>query len=157
MAAIILILLNSLRFHRSKRVSLVWHFIWVTIFLGVTPWPKADADDLQWPSFLGVGKSVIKESSFQITWGLKQNKAWEKELPGHGQSSPIIFGNQIFLTAVSGDMKDLNHVMKFNLETGSKEWIFSKETIEFGFLWDLILNCLINPILFYIYNVNLFI
>ncbi|MGI9447726.1 MAG: PQQ-binding-like beta-propeller repeat protein, partial [Pirellulales bacterium] len=92
------------------------------------PFPKACAEDLQWPSFLGVGKSFVKESSLPITWGVKQNKAWEKELPGHGQSSPIIFGSHIFLTAVSGDMKDLNHVVKFNLETGSQEWIFSKPT-----------------------------
>ena len=108
MAAIILIRLNSLRFHRHRRESLTRHLLWVTILLFVMPFPKACAEDLQWPSFLGAGKSFVKESSLPITWGVKQNKAWEKELPGHGQSSPIIFGNHIFLTAVSGDMKDLN-------------------------------------------------
>ena len=128
MAAIILIRLNSLRFHRHRRESLTRHLIWVTILWFVMPFPKASAEDLQWPSFLGAGKSFVKESSLPITWGVKQNKAWEKELPGHGQSSPIIFGNHIFLTAVSGDMKDVNHVVKFNLKTGSQEWIFSKPT-----------------------------
>ena len=37
MAAIILIRLNSLRFHRHRRKSLTWHLIWVTILWFVMP------------------------------------------------------------------------------------------------------------------------
>ena len=74
MAAIILIRLNSLRFHRHRRESLTRHLIWVTILWFVMPCPKASAEDLQWPSFLGAGKSFIKENSLPITWGVKQNK-----------------------------------------------------------------------------------
>lgn len=128
MAAIILIRLNSLRFHRTRRESIVWHLILGMIFWSIPPLSKTGAEELQWPSFLGAGKSSIEAGSLPITWGVKQNKAWEVDLPGHGQSSPVVFGKHIFVTAISGDMKDLNHVLMLNLQTGSQEWMFTKPT-----------------------------
>ena len=128
MVAIILTRLNSLRFHRTRRESIVWHLILGMIFWSIAPLSKTGAEELQWPSFLGAGKSSIEADSLPITWGVKQNKAWEVDLPGHGQSSPVVFGKHIFVTAISGDMKDLNHVLMLNLQTGSQEWMFTKPT-----------------------------
>ncbi len=128
MAVTILILLNSSKFPRTRKASLMRRFILVVVFCSAMVLSKTYAEELQWPSFLGAGKSSIEEGSLPITWGVKQNKAWEVDLPGHGQSSPVIFGNHIFVTAISGNMKDSNHVMMLDLQTGDQEWIFSKPT-----------------------------
>ena len=128
MAAAIFIPLNSSRFHKPKRESFIQYLLWTAILCLFMSSREADAQHSQWPSFLGAGKSFIQEKSLPVTWGIQQNKAWEVQLPGHGQSSPVIFENHIFLTAVSGDMKDVNHILMFNLKNGHIDWTVAKET-----------------------------
>ena len=90
--------------------------------------PRTHAESPQWPSFLGAGKSFIEPDSIPVKWGLNRNKAWEQQLPGHGQSSPVIYDNDIFVTAISGDMKNSNHVLSLDLMDGSTNWEFIQET-----------------------------
>ncbi len=60
-----------------------------------------------WPSFRGPNASGIAEGTNPPTnWDLEktQNVLWKTEIPGLSHSSPIVWGNQIFvITAVSGD------------------------------------------------------
>ena len=54
-----------------------------------------------WPQFRGPGSlGVSDEKNLPVTWSPTQNVAWKTEIPGRGWSSPIVWGNQIFVTSV---------------------------------------------------------
>ena len=58
-----------------------------------------------WPRFRGPhGNGVATTDTPPDTWSTTQNIAWATEIPGRGWSSPIVWGNRIFVTsAVSTD------------------------------------------------------
>jgi outer membrane protein assembly factor BamB len=62
-----------------------------------------------WPQFRGVGaRGVADKQNLPLEWDVASGKhiAWKTELPGLGLSSPIIWGNHIFLTtAISSNPK----------------------------------------------------
>lgn len=47
---------------------------------------------------------------------------WRTSLPGRGLSSPIIVGNQVFVSAAEGNEQDRLVVLCFNAQTGLEEW-----------------------------------
>jgi outer membrane protein assembly factor BamB len=63
-----------------------------------------------WPGWRGPGNlGVSVEKSFPVTWDMSKNVKWKVDVPGLGHSSPIVWGNRIFVTtAVSGDVKEDN-------------------------------------------------
>ncbi len=83
-----------------------------------------------WPGFLGAGRAQIKADSLPLTWSPAANIAWQVPLPGHGQSSPVIYGGKVFVTAVEGPMKDTCHVLAFDLAAGQLQWKRSFETSD---------------------------
>ena len=74
----------------------------------------------RWPGFLGANATVV--NSIPETWSHESNVAWTASLPGHGQSSPVIWGQQVFVTAIEGPEKDTNHILKISLDDGEIEW-----------------------------------
>ena len=62
-----------------------------------------------WPSFRGPNASGVAEGTNPpVTWDLEksQNVLWKTSIPGLSHSSPIVWGNQIFvITAVSSEAK----------------------------------------------------
>ena len=48
--------------------------------------------------------------------------AWKADLPGRGLSSPVIVGNNVFITAASGPEQETLHVICFDNTTGKKRW-----------------------------------
>jgi hypothetical protein len=124
----ILILSKLSHSHKQKMLHPPYFYIAAFILYFGIFIPRTHAESPQWPSFLGAGKSFIEPDSIPVKWGLNRNKAWEQQLPGHGQSSPVIYDNDIFVTAVSGDMKNSNHVLSLDLIDGSTNWEFIQET-----------------------------
>jgi len=52
-----------------------------------------------WPRWRGPsGQGLVEGSGYPDSWSDQDNVAWKVELPGHGNSSPIIWGDSIFLT-----------------------------------------------------------
>lgn len=80
------------------------------------------ADQPAWPGFLGAGASEIDPASIPLTWSPTKNVAWDASLPGHGQSSPVIWGDKVFVTTVEGDNKETCHVICLSLKDGSILW-----------------------------------
>ena len=76
-----------------------------------------------WPEFLG-GSAREEAVAFDppLEWSPDQSIAWTATLPGHGQSSPVLVGNRIYITAVDGPMKETNIVGCYDLETGKEQW-----------------------------------
>lgn len=75
-----------------------------------------------WPNFRGDGSSISLAKNLPQSWSPTENRAWSVTLPGYGQSSPVVWGNRIFLTAVDGDEKDKLYVLAVELESGKLLW-----------------------------------
>ncbi len=80
------------------------------------------ADDSHWPGFLGDGRTPIDPATLPLRWSPTENIAWTAALPGHGQSSPVIFGDLVCVTSVEGPMKDENIITALNLTSGEVVW-----------------------------------
>ncbi len=93
------------------------HLIAACLFACLIP----TADD-QWPSFLGAGASEVNADSIPLEWSDSENVAWQAELAGYGQSSPVVWNDHVYVTTVEGDMKEKFHVIALKLSDGSKVW-----------------------------------
>jgi outer membrane protein assembly factor BamB len=71
-----------------------------------------------WPQWRGPeGLGVSEEKNLPTEWGADKNVLWKTAIPGRGHSSPIVWGNRIFLTTcVEGEVvpgaKAVHHVRK---------------------------------------------
>jgi outer membrane protein assembly factor BamB len=55
----------------------------------------------QWPQFRGPGAMGVAESpSLPDTWSTTTNVKWKTTIPGHGWSSPVVWGERVFVTSV---------------------------------------------------------
>jgi outer membrane protein assembly factor BamB len=75
-----------------------------------------------WPSFLGQGASPIDPQTIPLKWSPTENIAWQAKLPGKGQSSPVIWSDRVFVTAIEGSMKDKCHLLALSLDDGHELW-----------------------------------
>lgn len=75
-----------------------------------------------WPGFRGNGDSITQAHQLPLTWSDTENIAWRVDLPGYGQSSPVVWRDRIFLTAIEGEMKETLHILRLDLATGQVVW-----------------------------------
>ncbi len=55
-----------------------------------------------WPAWRGVdGQGQSSEKGLPLTWSTKENVRWKAPLPDAGCSTPVIWGERIFLTQAS--------------------------------------------------------
>lgn len=97
------------------------------------PHVSIQATDSDWPRFRGPdGSGVSAETGLPLTWSSTENIAWKTELPGPGSSSPITFGEHIYVTCYSGygesaespgDAADLKrHLVCIDRQSGRILW-----------------------------------
>ena len=85
-----------------------------------------------WSQFRGPGgNATARDAQTPIEWDDEKNIVWKTPLPGRGASSPILFGDRVFLTAYTGygvneepgKKSDLRlHVLCLNGSTGALLW-----------------------------------
>jgi outer membrane protein assembly factor BamB len=75
-----------------------------------------------WPAFRGTGQSLTTASDLPTEWSDDQNVAWATDLPGYGQSSPVIWGDRVFVTTMQGDMKETPTILCLDLNDGRILW-----------------------------------
>jgi len=78
------------------------------------------ADQASWTKFQNGGLSATS-AQLPVEWSPEENIAWEAEIPGYGQSTPIFAHDQIVVTSTSGDEKDNYHVVSYSTQ-GEKLW-----------------------------------
>lgn len=76
----------------------------------------------KWPGFLGAGASPLKAETIPTQWSVEKNVAWKAGIPGYGQSSPVIWGDQVYVTSVAGPDKEQLHVVCYSLKSGKQLW-----------------------------------
>ena len=55
----------------------------------------------QWPQFRGPdGSGVAEDPRLPERWSQTENVAWKTDIPGLGWSSPVVWGDRIFVTSV---------------------------------------------------------
>lgn len=118
----------------------------VTACLGCSLLLTAGARAENWPQWRGEnGQGISKETQLPTEWAPGRNIAWKAPLP-HGYSSPVVWGDRIFLTAaiegetvpgvvpesvrinqphpdsVAGDKKHTLKVLALEVKTGKTVW-----------------------------------
>ncbi len=67
------------------------------------------------------GQGYVEDTRVPLTWSEKENVLWKTALPGKGNSSPVVWGDRIFLTS-SGDK-------------GGERLVFCVRTTDGAVLW----------------------
>ena len=85
-----------------------------------------------WPQFRGPGgMGVSDEKNLPSQWDDTQNLKWKIPLPGPGSSSPLVYGDRLFITCYSGygvensssNVNDLKrHLLCIQPDTGKILW-----------------------------------
>jgi outer membrane protein assembly factor BamB len=74
-----------------------------------------------WPRFRGpLGTGHSTETALPVKWDAKSIR-WKVAIPGKGQSSPVNWGNKLFLTSGSDDGR-LRQVFAIDTATGNLLW-----------------------------------
>jgi outer membrane protein assembly factor BamB len=61
----------------------------------------------EWPQFRGPGSlGISNEKSLPSEWGPDKHIRWKVEIPGTGWSSPIVWGDKIYVTTAVTDKQD---------------------------------------------------
>jgi outer membrane protein assembly factor BamB len=84
--------------------------------------PPGRATASSWPGFRGVGDSRTEAVDLPLEWGPGKNIAWAVDLPGVGQSGPVVIAGKVFATAVSGANKETLHLVCLDSATGKTLW-----------------------------------
>ncbi len=80
------------------------------------------AADESWSSFQNGGNSSASNQSRLRAWDSVSDASWRAEIPGYGQSSPVVWNGRVYVTSVSGPKKETYHISAFQLTDGEKLW-----------------------------------
>jgi outer membrane protein assembly factor BamB len=76
----------------------------------------------EWPMWRGPkGNGHSAESTLPVRWSKSENIAWKVSIPGKGHSSPIIWGDKIFLTTAIEDQQQ-RMLLCLSRTTGKPLW-----------------------------------
>src|SRR5439155_452124 len=75
-----------------------------------------------WPGWRGPeGTGVSSDKNLPLKWSEKENVRWRVELPGPGNSSPIVWGNRVFV-AQAVEQEHRRTLMCFDRANGKLLW-----------------------------------
>ena len=85
---------------RMRRLVTTLTFVTSLVTLHAAPGP---APENTWPGFRGHAMSGVAPSAkIPEKWSTTENVRWKIDLPGHGWSSPIVWGDTVFVTSAIG-------------------------------------------------------
>ena len=81
----------------------------------------------EWPAWRGPrGDGTSTETALPVRWSATENVLWKTPIPGKGHSSPIVWGDRIFLTTcVEGEQKR----MLLCLDAGSGKVLWKRTVL----------------------------
>jgi outer membrane protein assembly factor BamB len=88
------------------------------------------ADESYWPYWRGPAADGMAAGDAAVTWNDREHVLWKTDIPGLGNSSPVVWGNQVFLTtaipaagAGTGDLVENKFdVLSLDRNTGRVLW-----------------------------------
>jgi len=75
-----------------------------------------------WPRWRGPsGQGMVSGSEYPDTWSATENVIWKSPVPGSGNSSPIVWGDRIYLTTAYDGGERLS-MLAYERSTGKQLW-----------------------------------
>jgi outer membrane protein assembly factor BamB len=75
-----------------------------------------------WPQFRGpTGQGHSAEARLPLKWSASENVVWKTPIPGQSWSSPVVWGDRVFLTTAT-DGGASCHVLCLERRTGTLSW-----------------------------------
>jgi len=100
-------------------MHLVTRWVWGMVCLA-TMALQAEAEN--WSRFRGPnGQGISSETGLPVTWSNTENVAWKTPIPGNAWSSPIVHGDQVFLTTTTEEGVAC-HVICIERQDGRIAW-----------------------------------
>ena len=95
----------------------------VVVFACVGQWAVAEEN---WPRFLGPnGRATSMDADLPLQWSESENLKWKAKI-GAGSSSPIVWGDRVFVTSYSGKGQDVSRTLHcLDRATGKSVWDFT--------------------------------
>ena len=97
--------------------------------------------DQNWPAFRGAHATgvVAGDANLPLTWSTIENVEWKTDVAGRGWSSPVVWGNKIFLTSVinTGESEEPKKGLYFGGNrtkppTSEHQWVVQCLDLETG-------------------------
>ncbi len=119
------------------------------VFLMVTSDTVLAESGANWPQFRGVdARGVSDETGLPDRWTATENVAWKTDIPGRGWSSPIVWGNRVYLTtAISfGELAPAQKGLYFGGDRldppeDTNQWkVYCLDLVSGEILWDTLLH-----------------
>ena len=82
------------------------HRIFITIIATIFFLVPSGLAEINWPQFRGAA-GVVEDKTLPVSWSTSDNVIWTVEIPGRAWSSPIVWGDRIFVTSAisEGDIE----------------------------------------------------
>ncbi len=80
------------------------------------------ADGQEWTRFRGPGGSGLSNAKNLPVEITDANIKWRVDLPGNGHSSPVLWGDTVFLTTSGGGKSGRRSVVALSAENGAEKW-----------------------------------
>ena len=80
------------------------------------------ADLNQWTGFRGNGNSRTDITKLPENWSEQKGVLWKVNLSGFGQSSPVIWNKNVYVTSTGGKNKEFLYLDSYDLNSGKKNW-----------------------------------
>lgn len=105
---------------------------WITFLGWVVAVGVAGAPDRQlaaqttkpatsWTSFQNGGRPT-RAQGLPTQWAPNDRIAWQAELTGYGQSTPVVQNGRVIVTSTSGENKNTYHLAAYDLASGQRQW-----------------------------------
>jgi outer membrane protein assembly factor BamB len=76
-----------------------------------------------WPAWRGpAGTGITTENGLPVHWSSTHNVRWKVALHGAGASTPVVWGDRIFLTASDSRLNDRLHIFCYHRRDGRLLW-----------------------------------
>jgi outer membrane protein assembly factor BamB len=91
---------------------------WAMLLAVVAPAARGE----EWPSWRGPrGDGTSTETNLPVRWSATQNVLWKVPIPGKGHSSPVVWGDRIFVTTCDERKKE-RLVLCLDRTAGKELW-----------------------------------
>ena len=126
--------------HPIKPISMIRQACWRsavgarTVALGLLAVASAGPASENWPDFRGPAGDghVAGDATLPMTWSESENVVWKTPVPHKGWSTPVVWGDQVWLTTATEEGHDF-FVIALDRESGSvlhNEQLFHSDTPE---------------------------
>src|SRR5437763_10059635 len=77
-----------------------------------------------WPQFRGADRAgIATDAKPPLTWSAEKNIKWKVALPAGGNSSPIVWGDRVFLNCAANSKGTRRSLYCFNRADGRELWV----------------------------------